>query len=228
MDVPEEPQLRDIDSGDRAQLLRVVVYFGPPCFVLLSALWFFLRAKGMISGGAFVALMFLNIPLTVAGIFAIHRTVGAAATGLVHTMFAAGNIPPAPSYSAQETLIVRGRYADAAESFQAIIAERPEELDARIALARLLEDKMNDPIGAERIYREVQRAKPPPNPRHVMAAANGLIDLYRRTGRTDRLKVELARFADRYRGSAAAAHATRELLELKGADLTSESPRSPT
>jgi hypothetical protein len=228
MDAPEEPQLHDIDSADRAQLMRVVVYFGPPCFVLLSLLWFFLRAKGMISGGVFAGLIVLNVPLTVAGIFAIHRTVGAAATGLVHTMFAAGNIAPAPSYSAQETLIVRGRYDDAAESFRAIIAERPEELDARLALARLLEDKMNDPTGAERLYQDVRGAEPPPNPRQVMAAANGLIDLYRRTGRTDRLKVELARFADRYRGTRAAAHATRELLELKTADLTSESPRSPT
>lgn len=217
------------DPADGIQLLRVAAWFGPACFTMLSALWFFLRAKGWIGDGVFVVLMVLNVPVTIAGVFTVHRTVGSFAVGLVHTMYAVGDIPPAPSYSAQETLIVRGRYADAAESFRAIIAERPEELDARIALARLLEDKMNDPTGAERLYREVQHAKPPPNPRHAMAAANGLIDLYRRTGRTDRLKVELARFADRYRGSAAAAHATRELLELKApADLTSESPRSPT
>jgi hypothetical protein len=215
------------DPADGIQLLRVAAWFGPACFTMLSALWFFLRAKGWIGDGVFIVLMVLNLPITIAGIFAIHRTVGSAAVGLVHTVYAVGDIPPAPSYSAQETMIVRGRYDDAAESFRAIIAERPEELDARLALARL-EDKMNDPTGAERLYQEVRGAEPPPNPRQVMAAANGLIDLYRRTGRTDRLKVELARFADRYRGTRAAEHATRELLELKTADLTSESPRSPT
>jgi len=61
-----------------------------------------------------------------------------------------------------------------------------------------------------------------------MSATNGLIDLYRKMGRTARLKVELARFVDRYRGSALAEGAARELRELKELDVTSESRRSPT
>jgi hypothetical protein len=60
-----------------------------------------------------------------------------------------------------------------------------------------------------------------------MRAANGLIDVYRKLGRTGRLMVELARFVDRYQGSALAEGAARELRELKEAGLTSESPRSP-
>jgi hypothetical protein len=54
-----------------------------------------------------------------------------------------------------------------------------------------------------------------------------LIDVYRKVGKTDRLKVELARFVDRYRGSPLATGAARELQELKQTDLTSESPHSP-
>lgn len=198
----------------------MTVYFGPPCFVLLTALWFYLRATGAIGGSAFAALMLLNVPVTIGGIFAIHRSVGAAAAGLVHTMFAAGNIPPPPSYSAQETMIMRGRYADAAESFRAMMAEHPKDLDARLALARLLEDHLHDAAGAERLFLEVRASRPGPNPRQEMAAANGLIDLYRRTHQLGRLKVELARFADRYRGSGAGSAALRELRELKAADLT--------
>jgi hypothetical protein len=56
-----------------------------------------------------------------------------------------------------------------------------------------------------------------PDPRQEMRAANGLIDLYRRTGRRDRLRVELARFADRYGGTAAGDAAAREVSELKNA-----------
>ncbi len=68
---------------------------------------------------------------------------------------------------------------------------------------------------AELLYQEVRRIRPPPQ--QEMRAANGLIDLYRRTQRRDRLRVELARFADRYRGTAAGDAAARELTALKAA-----------
>jgi len=80
---------------------------------------------------------------------------------------------------------------------------------------------------AERLYLEVRDAGPPANAREQLRATNGLIDLYRKLGRIGRLKVELARFVDRYRGSPLANGAARELKELKDADSTSESPRSP-
>jgi hypothetical protein len=44
--------------------------------------------------------------------------------------------------------------------------------------------------------------------------------LYRRGKRTDRLRSELARFAERFKGSAAAAAATRELNDLKATSDT--------
>ena len=59
---------------------------------------------------------------------------------------------------------------------------------------------LDDPAEAERLYLEVRRLQPEPG--HEMRAANGLIDLYRKQGSRDRLMVELARFADRYRGYA--------------------------
>jgi len=78
------------------------------------------------------------------------------------------------------------------------------------------------------LYLEIRTAQPPADARQQMRAANGLIDVYRKMGRTDRLKVELARFVDRYRGTAFADGAARELKDLKDADLTSESRHSPT
>jgi hypothetical protein len=56
-----------------------------------------------------------------------------------------------------------------------------------------------------------------------MRAANGLIDLYRKQGRRDRLLVELSRFADRYRGTPGAEAATRLLRELKAEGTPAES-----
>jgi len=221
-------RLRDIDAADRAQLLKVVVYFGPACFVMLGMLWYFMLREGWISRWALVVLLVLNIPFAVLGIFAIHRSVAAASTGLVKTIFAVGDIAPARSYPRQDVLIVQGKYAEAADWFRDHLRIEPGDHEARLRLAHLLEMHLKGHAEAERLYLEIRAAAPPANPRELMRAANGLIDVYRKLGKTGRLKVELARFVARYRGSPLADGAARELKELKDAELTNESPHSPT
>ncbi|MDH5284969.1 MAG: hypothetical protein OEW80_13910, partial [Gemmatimonadota bacterium] len=49
-------------------------------------------------------------------------------------------------------------------------------------------------------------------------ASNMLIELYRTTGRRDRLRVELARFADRYRGTRGGRSAAELLRDIKTED----------
>ena len=178
-------------------------------------LWYFFVRQQIISGGVFLVLVILNVPITIAGIFAMYRVAGATSTGLVKTIFAAGNIPPPPTYPRQDVLIARGQYAEAADYFRDHIRIEPGDHEARLQLAQLLETRLQGHDEAERLYHEVRRMQP--DPRQEMRAANGLIDLYRRVGRRDRLRVELARFADRYRGTAAGDAAARELSELKNA-----------
>ena len=218
------PRLRDIDSADRAHLLKVAVFFGPACFVILTALWYFMQKQGWIPGWLAVLLTVLNIPFTIVGIFAIHRSVGAASTGFVRTIFAAGDIKPPPTYPRQDVLIVQGKYAEAADWFRDHIRIEPDDHEARLRLAMLLETHLKRYDEAEQLLLKIRNATPPGDARQHMQAANHLIDLYRKTGRTDRLMVELARFVDRYRGSPQAAGAERELKEL----TTNGSRRSPT
>jgi hypothetical protein len=54
-----------------------------------------------------------------------------------------------------------------------------------------------------------------PTPAQEYAIANALIDLYRRTGQSGREMAELARFADRYRGSDGGNRAREALRRLK-------------
>ena len=93
------------------------MFFGPACFIMLSMLWYFCVRQQWISGGVFLVLLILNVPITIAGIFAVHRVVGATSTGLVKAIFAAGDIPPPPTYPRQDVLIARGQYAEAADYF---------------------------------------------------------------------------------------------------------------
>ena len=212
----DPPRLRDIDAAERAHLLKVAVFFGPACFIMVSALWFFMLKMGWIPPWLLPVLVVLNIPLTIAGIFAIHHAVGTASTTFVRTVFAAGDIAPAPTYPRQDVLIVQGKYAEAADWFRDHIRIEPHDHEARLRLALLLETHLKSYDEAEQLYLKIRNATPPGDARQQMQAANHLIDLYRKTGRTDRLIVELARFVDRYRNSPQAVGAARELSELKG------------
>lgn len=204
------------DPTDFIRLIRVIGLFGCPCFAMLTASWYFMLEKGWISQLVFVLLVLLNFPITAAGVIAIYRTVNQTAVLMVKTIFADGDIPPPPTYPRQDVLIARGKFEEAAEWFRDHLRIEPGDHEARLRLALLLETRLKGYDEAERLYLEIRNAKPPGDARQQMQAANCLIDLYRKAGRTDRLKVELARFVDRYRGSPQAAGAARELKELKG------------
>ena len=212
--------LRDIDAADRAQLMKVAVFFGPACFIVLSMLWYFMVMKGWIPGWLAVVLTILNVPFTAVAIFVIHRSVHVASTGFVKTLLAAGDIAPPRTYPRQDVLIVRGNYAEAADYFRDHVRIEPDDHEARLRLAHLLETHLKAYDEAEQCYLQIRAAQPPATKQEQMRAANGLIDLYRKMGRTDRLKVELARFADRYRGTPLGDGAARELTELKARDAS--------
>jgi hypothetical protein len=220
------PQYSDATDGIR--LMRIGLWFGPACFIMLTGLWVFMWLKGWIPGLVMVLLIVLNLPITVAGVLAIHRVVGETAVLFMKTVFAVGDIPPPPTYPRQDVLIAQGKYAEAADWFRDHIRIEPGDHEARLRLAQLLETKLEGYDEAERLYIEIRNAQPPAQPRQQMQAANLLIDLYRKVGKTDRLKAELARFVARYRGSPQVVGAARELRELQQSDPTSESPRSPT
>ena len=217
------------DATDALRLMRVVVLFGTSCFVILGFLWYFMLNKGWISPLAFVVLLILDLPITAAAVIVVHRTVNQTAVFMVKTMFALGDIPPPPTYPRQDVLIVQGKYAEAADWFRDHIKIEPGDHEARLRLALLLETHLNGYDEAEQLLLKIRNAEPPGDARQQMQACNHLIDLYRKTGRTDRLIVELARFVERYRGSPQSAGAARELRELKEqpGSATSESRRSP-
>lgn len=202
-----------VDAADRAHLVKIAVWFGPAAFIMVSGLWFFLANQGSIPAWVAVVMTVLDIPLVVLGVLAIHHGTNRASTGLVNMLYAVGDIAPPRTYPRQDVMIVRGQYREAAEYFRDHLTVEPDDNEARLRLADLVEQHLDDPAEAERLYLEVRRLQPEPG--HEMRAANGLIDLYRKQGRRDRLMVELARFADRYRGTPGAAAASRLLQELK-------------
>jgi hypothetical protein len=208
--------MKDLETHDTTDLFRIAVLFGPPCLIILSAAWFFLLAKGFISPRTFVLLMVANIPITVGGVVVIFLFVRTMAVGVAHMATAAGNIPPPPSYPNQDLLIAQGKYREAADYFRDHIRITPEDMDARLRLADLLERYLGDLAGAEQQFLAVRRLSNEP---HLeVPVTNGLIDVYRKQGRREQLKSELARLVERRRGTALGEGAARELQELEAGD----------
>lgn len=205
--------LKDIDAVERAQLLKIAVWFGPAVFIMLGGAWARLFAAGAIPGWLLAVLILLDLPLIGLGILGIHAVTNRASTSLVHGLYAVGDIPPPKSYPRQEVMIVRGQYQEAADYFRDYLTAEPDDNEARLRLADLLEKHLNDVPGAERLYLEVRGKQP--NRGEELRAANGLIDLYRKQGNRERLLVELARFRDRYPGTLGAEAAGRLLKVLK-------------
>ena len=109
---------------------------------------------------------------------------------------------------------MRGQFIEAVDSFKAIVADDPGNIDARMRLGALLERECNDPAAAEQCYRVVRRLTP--TPEQDWAASNALIELHQRTGDVAKLRIELQRIARQYPALSIGAEALRRLGLLPG------------
>lgn len=201
------------DSADRAQFLKLFVKMTLPGLALLVMGEGVGLGKGWYGGGAFLLLLLLDLPLLFLLSTMLWFAIEGTASGFARTVLGMGNLKPEPAHSGCESLVARGFYRESVTAFEALIAEYPEDNLARIKLSEVYRDHLGDPHAAERLLLDVRRHHPDPG--HEILASNLLIELYRATGRRDRLLVELARFADRYKGTRAGSEAARALKELK-------------
>jgi len=131
----------------------------------------------------------------------------------VKAITAAGGLPQPESFSYQDSLIIRGKPDAAREAYEAHLVSHPDDLNARLALARLWREQLGRPDRAEELYLEARRSQP--SLEQEFAIANALIDLYRASGQLGRELSELARFADRFAGTDAGAAAKAAVNRLK-------------
>lgn len=138
------------------------------------------------------------------------------AGGAWHRLMASGaSTPYEEQFSYQDSLVIRGQVDDALASYEAIIAERPNMIPARLRAAALYASRGGNPQRAAELLREA-RLVPGISARDDIAAANRLIELLMGPlGEPGRAMVELRRLMDRHPGTDAAVRAKRTLAELK-------------
>ena len=201
----------DGDAGDHAQRRYLRVYIAI-CFAVLA-----LAAGFLVVGASWLLFVFplFGIALGVAVGELLWFIIGRSAASFGRLILSAGDLPYAPTYSAEESLVARGEYAAAAKAYRAHADADATDLTPLIRLAELSRRHLHDNGEAERIYLEIRRRSGDPG-----AMANQLIDLYRATGSRGRLMAELSRFAAAHPETAAGAAARKELQSMKAADST--------
>lgn len=116
-------------------------------------------------------------------------------------------------YSREDSLVARGNITGAIESFAAIIAAEPDNLDVRLRAAELYRKNLAFEE-ASALYRDVQMKAQ--RPQEDVQASQRLIDLYliwpEHEGRSMR---ELKRLIDKYPGSEIEKRSRKALANLK-------------
>jgi len=199
--------------GERYMALLTLVLCVGSVSLMAAAVAFSLYWKREVGPLGAAGILLLGPLIGLALSVMVLRVTNAASRGLVKAVTGAGNIARAPGYSYQESLATRGKYAEAADAYRSHIADWPDDLDARMALAALSRDHLDDPAGAEHIYLEVRTLGP--SARQEFAVGNALIDLYHATGQPGRELTELARFAGRFGDTEAGARAREALRRIK-------------
>ncbi len=136
-----------------------------------------------------------------------------------HLMMNGTSTPYTEQYSYQQALVMQGKLDEALESFEAVISENPDAVDARIRAAELYAREKGDHARAAALFREAQGIASISAGEDIYVS-NRLVDLL--TGplqEPGRALVELRRLIERHPGTAAAGHARIALAELKARHL---------
>lgn len=201
-------QGRDEHAGDRIERLRFALLFA---LAMLLPTLIALALLGLIGGDGSPPILVV-MGLVLALLFLIGRGASAGFDGIgtrfSRLLIAQGGDPVPRGYSEQEALIVAGRAREAADSYRALLVAYPDDVDARIRLAALLE-RLGERDEALAAYAAARAARPAPA--LALRISTGLADLHRRAGQGEALREELARCARDFPGTASGEAARREL-----------------
>jgi tetratricopeptide (TPR) repeat protein len=204
--------MRDFDSGERAQRLLLITWsliggmIGAFMGSLGAATGRFPIAVG-VGGGLVIGATLVFVLASVVG--------GAAGKGMGSVLNPSGRSTRGSSeLSLAESLVVRGRYGDAAAEYRRQAELAPADAEPRLRLARLYRDRLDDPELAVQWFRLARDAAT--DTALELLAVRELVDLFEnRFASPGRALPELARYVELRSDAAGAEWAHREMARLR-------------
>lgn len=202
--------------GPDAEHLLVTAGYMVLVLALAIALFTALSWKLQLHGLASLSLIVFGASASTAAIgWAGYRMGNAVGTAVQRVAVDGTSTPYKEQYSYQQALVMQGRLDDALESFEAIIAEQPLAIEARLRAAELYTRNRQNHVRAAELFRQVQRI-PAVRIGDDVHATHRLVDLLTGPlGDRGRALVELRRLVEKYPGTRAAEQARTALAELK-------------
>ena len=224
---PTPPEYRttwlDRNGPDAGYRLKALGY-GLMVFGLTITASFLLLAQGAAHPGVGLFIGILATAAILGGGVAYLSLRFASASGAVmkgFTLPSGSSTPYQEQYSWQEAMIARGDLSGAFESFEALIAERPDAVAPRLRAAEHYAARNRNPQRAAELFREARNVTGVTT-RDAVYATSRLIDLYDGPlGDPGRALVEMRRVVVQHPDSAIARHARQVLAARKA--LISES-----
>lgn len=182
-----------------------------------SFIFFALIMVGLMRGGVS---FWLSIPLALGGALVIAAIIArfsdAAGAGFLSFIWPSGSSTPyAKQYSLQESLAIRGDTAGAIAAYEAVIAEDPGDVEARVRVAELHASKGANPQRALEVFKDARRVSGI-TPERDLYISNRIIDLLRGPlGDEGRALVELRRMVQLHPGSRDASFARDAIAKMK-------------
>lgn len=162
--------------------------------------------------GAVVGFLTVGTGIYVVAMWAVGRS-----QTMAQTIYnpSGGSTPYRPQYSYAASLVVRGRYAEAAAAYELHAIENPAEPEPYLHLARLYRDKLNQFEDALAWFRRV-RTDATLGPGQELYVIQEIIDLYTQKLKTPRKAIpELTLVCQRFAGTPAARAAEQQLAEMR-------------
>ena len=217
-EIPEyKTTLMDRVGPDIGYRMKAIGY-GLMVFGITTGATFLIMAQGgsNVGWGAIVGtLLFAALLGALVTAMGLGIASGSGTVMKAFTLPTGNSTPYEEQFSYQEAMIARGDMDGAMESFEAIIAERPDAVGARLRAAEHYAARGLNPRRAAELFVEVRKI-PGITTRDTIYATSRLIDLY--DGPLDdpgRALVEMRRVIEQYPDSAVARHAREALPALK-------------
>lgn len=187
-------------------------------FPLSLAMWGVVVTQKLGVGGA-KGLLLTLVAAAVTTVAVFYAGLASANAGgavvRAYTMPSGNSTPYEEQFSYQESLAARGDVAGALESYEAVIAERPEAAAPRLKAAELYARRGGDPRRAAALFREA-RELAGASPRDALYASSRLVDLYDGPlNEPGRALVELRRLVELHPNTDVAAGARKAIARIK-------------
>lgn len=213
--------LKDVDAAERAFGIQTLAWALAVGLLMGgvggAGIVVMLQQQGRLQGFPPIAGAVLGFLGVGTGVYGLARWAVRRAREVTQSIYnpSGGSTPYKPQYSYAASLVVRGRYQEAAAAYELHAIENPAEPVPYLQLARLYRDKLQQYEDALAWFRRV-RTDATLGPGQELYVIQEIIDLYTHKLRTPRKAIpELTLVCQRFPGTPAARAAEKQLAEMR-------------